>query len=494
MANTEKELDIELIKKRAIYGVVSFTLRTFFIQVFTFGATFILTILLAPEVFGIFFVVSAILNFFVYFSDIGLAAALIQKKQNPSRDDFVTTFTIQQAMVGLLILVGLLLSSKIAQLYNLNSDGLVLMRVLLFSLLLSSLKTIPSIRLERDLSFGKLIIPQIAENIVFYSTAVFLAFLGFGLASFSWAVLARGVTGLILVYILAPWLPAIGFNRFSAKKLISFGIPFQLNSVLALIKDDLLVVFIGKILPFAQVGYIGWGQRWAFLPLRFFVDNVNRVTFPVYSRLQTRKDELGKAIEKSIFFVIFFVYPSIFGMLALAPKLIDLIPNYEKWEPALPLLYFFAVNAVFSAVSTSITNTLFAIGKPRIVLKFMIFWTIATWALTYPAIVYFGYVGVGVASALVASTSLFTIYIARKYVTVKLGFNVFGPLLISIIMALIVKGLLVVLPQNIPSLFLAIIAGAIIYFAISFSVYEKHVKEEAQTIIKSFLFPRKYEN
>src|SRR3990167_8891924 len=146
----KKEIDIELIKKRAIYGVVSFTLRTFFIQAFTFGATFILTILLAPEVFGIFFVVSAILNFFVYFSDIGLAAALIQKKQNPSREDFVTTFTIQQAMVGLLILVGFLLSSKIAQLYNLNSDGLILMWFFFFPFFFYSLKTFPPIRLERN--------------------------------------------------------------------------------------------------------------------------------------------------------------------------------------------------------------------------------------------------------------------------------------------------------------------------------------------------------
>jgi len=494
MADTQEELDIELIKKRAVAGVITFTLRTFFIQAFTFLAYFILTVLLATEIIGIFFVVSAILNLFVYFSDVGLAAALIQKKEKPTRSDLVSTFTIQQLIVAVLVIIGFIFSSRIAHFYNLDNNGLLLLRVLIFSLVLSSLKTIPSILLERELEFKKLVIPQIAENVVFYSTALVLAYLNFHVASFTWAVLARGLTGFVLIYMLSPWKPALGINLKEAKQLIRFGIPFQINSILALLKDDLLTVFLGKILTFTQVGYVGWSQKWAFIPLRFFMDNVNKVTFPVYSRLQTRKDELGKAIGKSIFFVSFFVYPSIFGMLAVAPKLIDLIPNYEKWEPALPLLYFFAINAVFSTVSTSITNTLFAIGKPRIVLKFMIFWTIATWVLTYPAIVYFGYVGVGVASALVASTSLFTIYIARKYVTLKLGFNVFGPLLISIIMAVIVKGLLLVLPQNIPSLFLAIIAGAIIYFAISFSVYGRHVKEEAQTIIKSFLFPKKYEN
>src|SRR3989338_10342443 len=103
----ENLLDLELIKKRAIAGVVTFTLRTFFVQAFTFFATFILTILLAPNVFGVFCVVSAILNFFVYFSDIGLAAALIQKKEEPSQKDLATTFTIQQLIIFSLVIVGL---------------------------------------------------------------------------------------------------------------------------------------------------------------------------------------------------------------------------------------------------------------------------------------------------------------------------------------------------------------------------------------------------
>ena len=112
MTNTDQELDIELIKTRAISGIITFTLRTFFIQFYTFIATFILTILLAPEIFGIFFVISALINLFIYFSDIGLAAALIQKKEQPTRKDLVTTFTIQQSIVFTLVLIGLIFSGK----------------------------------------------------------------------------------------------------------------------------------------------------------------------------------------------------------------------------------------------------------------------------------------------------------------------------------------------------------------------------------------------
>lgn len=487
MADTEKELDIELIKKKAISGVITFTLRTFFIQAFTFLATFILTVLLAPEIFGIFFVVSAILNFFVYFSDVGLAAALVQKKEKPTRADLVSTFTIQQLIVVILVTAGLILSSKFAHFYNLDKNGLLLLRFLIFSLILSSLKTIPSIILERELEFKKLVIPQIAENIVFYSTALVLAYLNFQVASFAWAVLVRGVTGLVLIYLLSPWRPSLGINLESAKKLIRFGIPFQVNSILALLKDDLLTVFLGKILTFTQVGYIGWSQKWAFVPLRFFMDNVNKVTFPAFSRLQSHTQELAKSIEKALFFVTYFVYPSIFGMVAIAPVLIAIIPKYQKWEPALPLLYLFAINVIFSAVSTTFTNVLFALGKPKIVLNFMIFWTIATWFATYPLVKILGFVGVGIASALVASTSLATIYFASKEVKVKIGSNVFGPLIASAVMFLYIQMVFRVFGQNIYSATFAIFSAVIIYFMTTLLIFRDDLKENVATMKGIFL-------
>lgn len=490
MTELQDQLDLELIKKKAVSGVVTFTIRTFIIQVFTFAATFILTILLEPSIFGVFFLVSALINFFIYFSDIGLAAALIQKKEDLTKDDLATTFTIQQTIILTLVVIGLLFSYEIANFYKLDSNGLMLLRVLIFSFFLSSLKTIPSIILERRLNFTRLVIPQVIENVVFYSVAVVLALSHFQIASFTWAVLARGIAGLIAVYLLCPWVPSISFNLQSAKKLTSFGLPFQLNSVLALIKDDLLTIFLGKILPLSQIGYIGWSQKWAYLPLRFFMDNVNKVTFPTYSRLQEHKEQLTKAIEKSIFFVTFLTYPSILGMLAIAPSVIHIVPNYQKWLPALPLLYLFSINALFSTVSTTFTNTLFALGKPKIVLNLMIFWTVSTWVLTIPLVMRYGFLGVGIASALIATTSLATIYFANKIVKVSVFKGIVGPLFVSLIMFVIVRSILIALPLNPYTLSLSIVLGVIIYVTISFFLFKKPLTSDLMLIIKSIFLKK----
>jgi O-antigen/teichoic acid export membrane protein len=171
----------------------------------SFASNLLLTIFLSPAVFGVYFVVSAAIAFLSYFSDIGLAAALIQKKEQITQEELRTTFTIQQVLVITVVLIALALSPFVSAFYHLKSEELLLYQALAISFFLSSLKTIPSIILERDLHFEKLVIPQIVEIFFFSVTAVVLAYLGFGVTSFTVAVLARGISGLIAIYIIKPW-------------------------------------------------------------------------------------------------------------------------------------------------------------------------------------------------------------------------------------------------------------------------------------------------
>ncbi|MEK6842486.1 MAG: oligosaccharide flippase family protein, partial [Nanoarchaeota archaeon] len=215
-----QEADIALIKKRSIKGIFALTYRTFAVQVLGFGANFILTIFLTPAIFGVYFVVSAAIAFLSYFSDIGLAAALIQKKEEITDAEFKTTFTIQQALVIIVVVISLFSSGFIQSFYHLDRDGIFLFQALVISFFLSSLKTIPSIILERKLEFEKLVLPQIAESLVFSVIVVVLAVKGFGITSFSIAVLARGLVGLVVIYIVSPWRIRLGFSKESAKRLL----------------------------------------------------------------------------------------------------------------------------------------------------------------------------------------------------------------------------------------------------------------------------------
>src|SRR3989338_6754620 len=175
-----EEFDIATVARRSIHGVVALVSRTFIIQIISQIVGLLLTIFLAPSEYGIFFIASSVIVFLSYFSDVGLAAALIQKKEPLTDDDLKTTFTIQQILVVSLVIIGFLLSGFVAQIYHLDQAGLYLYQALIIAFFLSSLKTIPSIILERNLQFQKLVIPEIIETLVFNITVLILAIKGYG--------------------------------------------------------------------------------------------------------------------------------------------------------------------------------------------------------------------------------------------------------------------------------------------------------------------------
>ena len=459
-----EEIEIQAVKKKSIRGVFALVSRTFTIQVIGLASNFLLTVFLSPSIFGVFFVVSAAIAFLSYFSDIGLAAALIQKKEKVTEEELKTTFTIQQVLVLTAVVVALIFSGFVKSFYRLDDQGVFLFQALVISFFLSSLKTIPSIILERNLRFEKLVIPQIVENLFFNVVAVVLAAKGFGVASFTFAVLARGISGVIAIYIICPWRIGFGFKKESAKKLLSFGVPFQANSLLALVKDDLLIVYLGRVLPLAQVGYLGFAQKWAFMPLRLIMDNVIRITFPSFSRLQNEKEALRKGIEKSIFATCLLIFPALVGLVVLSSYFVHLIPKYIKWEPAIFALAFFAINASLSSISTSLSNALNAIGKIKITLYLMVFWTVLTWVLTPAAIVFFGFNGVALVSAFISLSVVIVILITKRYIEFSILKIVLNPFLATAIMGLIIYFLSPYVIKDILSLIFMIILGCVIYF------------------------------
>jgi PST family polysaccharide transporter len=472
-----EDVDIALIKKRSLNGVVALTSRTFILQIISFAATFLLTIFLSPQIFGVFYVVTAIINFLGYFADIGLAAALIQKKEELTQDDLATTFTIQQLLVGSAVILAFIFSGPIAGFYHLDSPGLWLLRTLIFAFFLSSLTTIPSILLERKLAFDKLIIPQILQTLGFYGVAVVLAWKGMGITSFTWGVLVRAVVGLVAMYVVSPWRIRLYISRDAAKRLLKFGVPFQLNGFIALLKDDLLTVFLGKVLPFAQVGYIGWAKKWAEVPLRLIMDSVIRVTFPAFSRLQESKEYLSAAIEKTLFGLSATIFPISVGLLFFVQPLIGIIPKYAKWEPALTAFYLLTVSSIFAGLTTPLTNALNAIGKIKVTLALMIMWTVLTWALTLTLIRFYGFNGVPAAFLMVSTTIVVVVLLVKKYILFSFWKSIIWALVGAVVQAGWYFGLLRVVPHSPIWLLVAGVSGGILYGLVVWGFEKKRITD-----------------
>jgi O-antigen/teichoic acid export membrane protein len=364
--------------------------------------------------------VGSIIVILGYFSDIGLAASLIQKKESLTTADLRTTFSIQQALVTALVVLALIFSPQIKSYYSLGVPEFTLLLALLASFFLSSLKSVPSVMLERTLRFDLIMIVRIVESLTFNTIAVVLAIRGLGVMSYVPAVLAQSLIGLVLIYIFKPWPIGLAFSKDSLKKLLKFGVPYQTNSLLAVAKDQVVNLFLWKIVGAAGMGLVNWGFYYSQFPQRLVMDNATKVAFPALSRLQDHPEQFRRSVEKLLQFICLVIFPGLV-MIALAwSRLAFLVPKWFKWQPALIPLYLYCFSALLSCLSTPLTNTLYALGKAKIVTYLMVMWLGLEWLLKPTLAIKFGFIGISYAAAIIAFSSFVPFFIARKII----GFSI----------------------------------------------------------------------
>lgn len=454
-------MDIQTINRKLFSGFLTLTFRRAVLLALNFlTINIILAKVLPVPVIGIFNIANSILAFFTYFSDIGLAAALIQKKEI-HHQDLKTTFTLQELLALGICLVIFLLAPQFAQFYNLDVQGMWLIRALAISFFLTSLKVIPSVLLERELNFTKLVWVEIVETVAFNSVLIGLVFSGFSIQSFSWAVLARSILGVSLLNFLSPWQMSLGISKSSIQSLVSFGLPFQANSLLALLKDRLVPLVIARMVGTTGVGYITWSQSMAFMALEV-MNIMTRISFPAFSRLQDDKAALAKTLERTLFLTSVMLYPLLFGLLAVAPSLVHYVVS-PKWIPALPMIYLFAVNAFWATISTPITNFLNAIGKIGITLKLMVMWTLLEWILSPLLSIYFGFYGVAIATAIIAFTSIIPVILVKRIIQLEVIKNIWQPIIAATLMAICVFLLSTFVVTNFLTFLIVVLSGGFIY-------------------------------
>ena len=434
----QREIEsLQSIKKKSVAGALSYFARTIILQGIGFASILVLSWYFTPEDFGIYGLVIPVVGILTFFSDVGLAAALIQKKDEPSREDYVTAFSVQQILSWIIVgIVLVVLSTGVIQAKT-GATGQWILLSLAIAFPLASLKTIPSVILERKLDFAKLVIPQIIEQLTFNGILISLAINGSGAVAYAYAILARSLVGAVSMSVIQPWPIRLGFNPASFKAMFTYGFKFQLNDLLARVKDQLFYLLLGFYFSLAQFGYINWGKNYSMYPYNLTVQNVMAITFPTFSRLQDNKNALKKAIEKSLFFITLAIFPILVGMSVFIWPFIQLVPKWEKWEPAVFSLVFFSLSIAWSAISTPLTNTLNAIGEIDKTLKLMVMWTVLTWIVTPICIYFFGYNGVALSALLISFTSVFSIFMVKKVVPINFLDQVWRQTLASVVMAVV---------------------------------------------------------
>jgi len=480
-----RDAAIEDLKRKSYSGIGALMKRQAAVKLLSFFANIALARLLAPQAFGVYAIVTFVVQFFSTFGDVGIGAALIQKKADLTKEELSSTFWLQQFLVWFVVCAAVLAAPLALRLYpSLPSYGVWLIRAMAVSFALTSLKTVPAILMERGLDFRRIAMVDIAETVTFYSAALLLAFAGLEVWSFIIAALLRSLAGTALIYFLSDWTPSAHFNPSHVKGLVRFGLPYQGNTVLGFIKDAVTPLFVGVYCGAGAVGFVSWARSFAFAPL-MLSEAFGRVAFPAFSRIQGDRELLARAVERSMRGITLLMFPVTAMMIALGPEIIRVVFT-DKWMPALWAFYFYCASPLFVGVMLPMYSAILALGRSAIVLRMMGVLLVLEWGLGIPLVMIFGFSGIAFSQPVIAALFFFVYRSVLYSESVKISVfrNIRASFFSAMAAGAAAKILMSFLGAAPLTLAAAVIAGAVVYTAAVWALEKQVLLEFRENFLK----------
>jgi len=464
-------------------AALALVVRQGFVKIVGLAGVVVLARILDPSTFGAFAIVSFVVALFTLVGDMGLAAALIQQVQDPSERELSVAFTGQMLTLGLAASLVWLLSPLVISSFGLSGEIEIAAKLLAIGLIVSSLRTIPSTRLERRLKFGQLAVAEGAQVVVYQVVAVALAVQGFGVVSFAIAAVGATAANTLLVNWFGWWRPKWGYDRVALSRMLRFGAPYQASAAISFIKDAVNPLFVGVVIGAAAVGYVNWAIVVMGYPL-LLVGVLNRLYFPAFARLRSYPDVARQFADTIIRWSVFAVVGLLVPYL-LAPERWTRLIFGAHWLPGVPLLYWLAIAMPFAAAVSVGLAIMNAYGRSDQVLFFTILWMVGTWGLTVPAVLVFGWIGFGVANAFITLIAPF--FLRRVQESIPIA--VFAPIARVIAAAMLALSLSAALPVIFPSLAegagwaVVVTFGSVLYGALWIAFSARDLAADRSTIL-----------
>jgi len=369
----------------------------------------ILARLLLPEEFGIIGFAVVFTGMIRVLSDMGMSAALIQRKDDELKPiDYDTAFWAGIVWGLFLATIITFVVTPIAASFFNEPLLKTIIPVLAITFLLKPLTKIHIVNITRKMDFKRIVIPRNISRITAAVIAIIMALMGYGVWSL---VFQRVLTNLFLAVIywyVIDWRPKMRFSLISFRKIFSFGVYTTGTGVFNYLTGNIDYLLIGKMLGAQQLGVYSLAYNLTYVVRGQIMGVINSVLYPVYSKIQDDANTIKRYYFKVIKYNCIVIYPMMIGLILLAEPLV-LIGLGERWSEAVIPIQLMAGAGLVHLLTSSNTILLRGIGKPRLE---MIMSIIKTLGVTVPFIIlgvlYYGINGAA-AGLLAAKTVIFFI-------------------------------------------------------------------------------------
>ena len=382
------------------------------VQGLNIGGGILLARLLSPAEFGVFGILSFLLGFLTAFGDFGLGAGLVQQPHLPTRSELRTVFTVQSLLLLALAALVAIFAGPIAAFAHLPAHDAVVLRVIALALPFASAQAIPSVQLERSLSFGRLAVIESTQALAYNVTLIGLVWHGLGPLAVAFAILTRSMTGALVGTLVRRWPVGFALDRKRLPELMAFGIPFQGVMAVSMLKDSSTPVLVSTLFGAAAVGFVQWSQVVAAYPV-FALMVFQRLYLPSFARMQSHPEALGPFVERVLRLTNSVVAPLALLTLALIEPITRIVYG-DKWLVALPLFRLLWAANLIVPTAQPLLSLISASGRSRLAFAFAVSWAVLTWGVGWLAMRWLGLIGFGWTNVVVQFTGFAVVSSAKR--------------------------------------------------------------------------------
>jgi len=319
-----------------------------------------------PEAYGLVGALTVFMALGTAFTDMGLTAALVQKK-SVSADDQTSVFIVNIAAGTLLTLLFCAVSPLVARFFR-HGELAAILCVQSLTFFISSFGLIQQALLTRAMQFRAGAAIETISALTSGAAGIAMAWSGCGV----WSLVGLNLSGclftVVLRWVFLKWRPTGRFRMESLRSMWGFSSRLLCVAFVNRTVGNAYSILVGRWYPVAALGLYTRAAAFPALPANLLAGIVQRVSFPLFCRSQDDRPALLESIRGSGRMVALIGSAILAWLAALSGELIIFLLGRD-WAGAVPLVRILCLSGVLAALVPLHTQMVQATGRSGVFLR-----------------------------------------------------------------------------------------------------------------------------
>jgi O-antigen/teichoic acid export membrane protein len=366
-------------------------------QVLTLSFYLVLARLISPHEFGIFTAGSLFATFGALFTESGMMAALIHRKDRI--EEAAATAVLATFAAGIAFCLASLAASPLLGLlfhdHQVGEIGAAMSGVLL----IRSVIVVPEALLQRRFSFLRRMVIQPVGVIALGASAIIAAANGLGAWSMVIGYYAAALIDAILSWALVRWRPnfrnaSIGMYR----ELVGYGRHVLASIMVLRLNEQVPVILLGRFVGSDPLGQYRYAERMSSTSLLVVIQSASYVLFPALARITDDRARFRQACLRSLRLMCAVAFPLGLILVPLGVPLAVIVFG-ETWKDSGYATMALAGIPVGGAIVGFATEVVKADGKPQVLVNLQGV-MLAVTVVASIALLWLGLIGVAIGTSI----------------------------------------------------------------------------------------------